>query len=301
MRVLVTGGAGFIGGYVCDELHRRGHVPVIFDRHRETISSRAVMLGDTRDAAAVSEAVAHVDGVIHLAGVLGTQETISNPRPAAETNIFGGLNVLEACAQYNAPLVYIAVGNWFEQNTYSITKTTAERFVQMFVRYRDLRACSVRCFNVYGPGQSVAQPYGESHVRKIIPSFVMRALHGEPIEVYGDGQQVMDMIFAADAADVLVSALLHLAGGGAPGTLWEAGTGRATNVAQIAAMVRNEVSEQTGQAPRVEHLLMRPGETPGVAVLAEPSRLRELGLSPLSFVKLEDGLRWTIKHYRELL
>jgi UDP-glucose 4-epimerase len=110
------------------------------------------VLGDIRDATSVTEAVSHADGVIHLAGVLGTQETIDNPRPAAETNILGGLNVLEAIAQYGVPAVNIAVGNHWMNNTYSITKSTVARFADMYNRYRGTRVSVVRALNAYGPG-----------------------------------------------------------------------------------------------------------------------------------------------------
>jgi UDP-glucose 4-epimerase len=295
MKVLVTGGNGFIGRVTAAELQQRGHDPVIFDRADSCFSAeREIFLGDIRDATAITEAVAHVDGVIHLAGVLGTQETIANPRPAAETNILGGLNVLEACSQYKVPLVNIAVGNWFEHSTYSISKSTVERFTVMYARYRSLPACSVRAYNAYGPGQSVAQPYGTSRVRKIIPSFITRALHHEPIQVYGDGMQVMDMIYVADVARCLVQALENGPSGGA---LWVAGTGRRTTVREIAELVRAEVWRETGTGADIEYLPMRPGETPGSEVLADPDRLVP-GVD--SLISLEGGLHETVLYYRKL-
>ena len=296
MKVLVTGGAGFIGTATVSELRDRGHEPVIFGRtHRPDIES---ILGDIRDATAVTEAVAHVDAVIHLAGVLGTAETIWNPRPAAETNIGGGINVLEACSQYGTPLVNIAVGNHFEESPYSITKTTVERFARMYASYRDLPVCSVRAYNAYGPGQSVAQPYGNSRVRKIIPSFTVRALHGEPIQVYGDGSQVMDMIYVTDVARCLVSALQM-----EPllrGETFSAGTARRTTVSQIAEAVRDEVQMQTGKGVPVEYLPMRPGETPGSEVLANALDVKRLGLDPAGFTHLHDGLVATVAFYRKM-
>jgi len=296
VKVLVTGGAGFIGSATVRELRARGHRAVIFDRHRDPDSGEEIILGDIRDATAVTEAVVHVDAVIHLAGVLGTQETIANPRPAAEVNIGGGLNICEACARYRTPLVNIAVGNHFEYSTYSISKTCVERFTVMYARYRDLPVCSVRAFNAYGPGQSVAQPWGTSRVRKIIPSFIARALHGEPIGVYGDGSQVMDMIYVADVARCLVTALEN---GPADGTLYNAGTGRATTVADIASMVRVEVMRQVGITPDIEYLPMRPGETPGSEVLADTARLVP-GVAADEMRSLEDGLAVTVGYYRKL-
>lgn len=294
MKVLVTGGDGFIGRATCQELRQRGHEPVIFDRKRQV--SGNLILGDIRDATAVTEAVAHADAVIHLAGVLGTQETIANPLPAAETNILGGLNVLQACAQYGAPLVNIAVGNWFEFSTYSISKTTVDRFTVMYARHRGLHACSVRAFNAYGPGQSVAQPYGTSRVRKVVPSFLSRALHGETIQVYGDGSQVMDMIYVTDVARCLVQALEQ----GKPGLIYEAGTGRRTTILEVARCAQAVLREQAGIQAGIEHLPMRPGETPGSEVLADPDKVRGLGLDPLSFVQLEDGMAEAAAHYRRM-
>src|SRR5690349_2572777 len=94
-RVLVTGGSGFIGTFVRDNLLLRGITPVIFDHQTNSLlrSGEDIFIGDTRDFTSINEAVALVDGVIHLAGVLGTSETIKEPRPAVETNIYGGLNV----------------------------------------------------------------------------------------------------------------------------------------------------------------------------------------------------------------
>ena len=293
MRVLVTGGAGFIGRNTCDALTAAGHSPLVLDRLRGRDCGHDVILGDVRDATAVTEAVAHCEGVIHLAGVLGTAETIANPRPAAEVNILGGLNVLEACAQYGIPLVNIAVGNWFECSTYSITKTAVDNFCQMYRRYRDLRVASVRAFNAYGPGQSLAAPYGPSKVRKIMPSFIARALHGDPVEIYGDGSQVMDMVYVTDVARALVATLDGLAAGGYVTHLAEAGTGRPTTVSEIADLVAAEVLRQSGRKAQIRYLPMRPGETPGSVVLA--------GEGLRGAVPLEEGLVTTVAYYRETL
>ena len=120
-RVLVTGGAGFIGGYVVEELTAAGKTPVVYDYrrlHRKNSDVEAeLFLGDIRDEVTVNQAMAHVDSWIHLAAVLGTQETITNPRPAALSNIQGGLNVLESADQFGLPGVYIGVGNHWMNNT----------------------------------------------------------------------------------------------------------------------------------------------------------------------------------------
>ena len=297
--VLVSGGSGFIGRYVVEELLERGYdVSVLDTRYREPAEGATLVLGDIRDATSVTEAVSHADGVIHLAGVLGTQETIKNPRPAAETNILGGLNVLEACAQYDVPLVNIAVGNYWMNNTYSITKNTVERFVEMFVRFRGSRMTVVRALNAYGPRQSAAAPFGPSKVRKVMPSFICRALTGEDIEIYGDGSQVMDMIYVTDVAGILVAALEKTDRDGSQGT-FEAGTGRRTTVNDIAHHVVAEVAKQGGPVVNVAHLPMRPGEDANSVVIGDPSTLEPLGVGRL--LPLEMGIAASVEYFAEYL
>lgn len=298
-RVLVTGGSGFIGGYVCEELKARGYEVVVFDHIRRE-SPYEVFLGDIRDEVAVNEAVAHAEGVIHLGGVLGTQETIANPRPAAITNVTGGLNVLEACNEYDVPLVNIAVGNFWENNTYSITKNTVERFADMFAKYRGSRVSVVRALNAYGPRQVAAQPYGPSRVRKVMPSFVCRALSGLPIEIYGDGLQIMDMIFVSDVARILINALEKTDKDGASGT-FEAGTGRRTTVNDIAHLVAGEVADQAGVVADIVHLPMRPGEGEHSVVLGDPTTLEPLGISAAGLLPLEIGVERTVAYFRTYL
>ncbi|MFZ9979553.1 MAG: NAD-dependent epimerase/dehydratase family protein [Opitutales bacterium] len=291
-HVLVTGGNGFIGRWVVRRLVADGYEVAVLDtRNREPEAGASLVLGDIRDATAVTEAVAHADGVIHLAGVLGTAETVANPRPAAETNILGGLNVLEAIAQYRLPAVNIAVGNYWMNNTYSITKNAVERFADMMNRYRGTRISVVRALNAYGPGQSAAAPFGPSKVRKIMPSFICRALSGLPIEVYGDGEQIMDMVWVGDVADVLVAALEHTEAHG-PITC-DAGTGRPTTVNEIAGIVADAAGGY------VEHLPMRPGEDERSVVLGDPATLEPLGITDLRV--LEDGVADTVAYFRGYL
>lgn len=294
-QVLVTGGSGFIGSYTVAELKNRGYRPLVFDRSRHSTENNEVILGDIRDATAVNEAMAHVDGWIHLAGVLGTQETIGNPLPAAETNVIGGLNVLQAAAQYGLPGVCIAVGNHWMDNTYSITKTAIERFCNMYRQERDLEVTVVRALNAYGPKQSIAAPFGPSKVRKIMPAFVCRALLGQNIEVYGDGAQIMDMIYVEDVARILVDSFEVTEKSGCISEVLEAGTGRMTTVKEIAQIVLGAADTSAG----IEHLPMRPGEPDHSVVVGNPETLNSLYSEPLNLTPLEEGVRNTVNWYRE--
>lgn len=300
MKVGVTGGAGFIGGWVCDELKSRGHDVVVFDtRGRKPREDVEIMLGDVRDEVAMTELTAHVDAVVHLAAVLGTQETIRNPRPAVLTNAIGGLNVLEACAQYDLPLVNICVGNWWMDNSYSITKHTFERLLAMFAKEHGVRAANVRCVNAYGPRQSAAPPFAPGKVRKIIPAFACRALSGMPIEVYGDGKQVSDCVYVGDVARTLVQALEFVAAGGVVHTAIEVGPLESRTVNEIASLVGDAAAEFTGIHVPVVHLPMRPGEIPGATVSANTDTLAQVDIRPEDFVKLESGIADTVAYFHE--
>ena len=305
MKVLLTGGEGFIGSWTKKALLDRGHTVLSLTNQkyadREQPDGVTVFLGDIRDEVTVTEAMAHSEGWIHLAGVLGTAETIFNPRPAARTNILGGLNVLEAAEQYNVPGVNIAVGNYWMNNTYSITKNTVERFSQMFRDERGLQVTNLRALNAYGPGQSVAAPYGDSKVRKIMPSFMCRALSGDPIEIYGDGSQIMDMIYVQDVADALVSALEYTAENGAIDHVLEAGSGVDTTVNDIANAVAETVSYLYGIDTEIKHLPMRHGEPENSIVLGNPDTMNLIGMGKDELLPLNQGLVLTARYFKKYL
>jgi len=299
MKILVTGGTGFIGQYVVEELLRRGYSVLKFDRdlrYNDDTKDVDFFLGDIIDDVDVTEAFAHCDAFIHLAAVLGTQETITNPRPAARSNLLGGLNVLEAAAQYNTPGVYIGVGNHWMNNTYSITKTMIERFVDMFNSNRGTCINIVRAMNAYGPRQVAASPYGPAKVRKITPSFICRALNDHDIEIYGDGNQISDMIYVTDVAKALVNSMEYAVKGELVPTV-EIGPAVNNTVNDVA----NLIIELSGSKSKIVHLPMRPGELPGATVIADTSTLKAINMDPDKFVNLELGMCNTIGYYKEYL
>lgn len=253
MRVLVTGAAGFIGREVGAELRRRGHTALYFDAPN-----------DVCDAGQVAEAVAAADAVINLAGVLGTAEIIGAEHRAAQVNILGALNVLDAARDVGVPVVQIATGHEGQPNPYAITKRCASDLALSRAQWTGQQVTVVRAFHVYGPHQKPPPPHGTSTVRKIVPSFVCRALTGMPIEVWGSGRQRIDLVHVSDVAAVLVDAI-----GGPYGTVVEAGTGKPTTVLDAALDIGDRVAVMTMRLhPEVEHLPMRPGEPEEATVVA---------------------------------
>ena len=267
MRVLVTGGSGFIGRAVMADLRARGHYPLAFDRPM-----------DVRDAHQVANNLAGVDAVIHLAGALGTSELFGHEREAADVNILGALTVADECAKRGLPMVWIGTGHKGQPNVYAATKGCAEDLLLMRGNVRVVRA-----YHAYGPGQKAFPPHGKSTVRKIMPSFVCRALTGMPLEIHGDGSNVIDLIHVDEVARILVDAL-----DGPTGVVLEAGTGQGMTVREVA----EQVIALTGSDSGIVHLPMRPGEPEGAIVVAS---------SPLSDQPFPYGMQATIDHYLEVV
>ncbi len=241
------------------ELMNRGHDVVVLD-HAKRTSNAELMLGDVRDRTTVFEFAAHVDGIFHLAAVLGTQETIGNASPAVETNMIGGINILEAAKQYDLPLVYAGVGNYWMNNTYSTTKTAVERLLLQFRDEQSARFATVRPVNAYGPGQRVAPPFGPGKVKKVMPAFICRALTGIPLEVYGGGKQISDMIFVKDVARVFAETLAQLENGNVPRDSIEVGPTESLTILDVAKSVIKEAQKISGLSSEIKELPMRPGE-----------------------------------------
>jgi len=294
MKILVTGGAGFIGRYVVEKCIERGHEPVIFDHYDRGGYDVPVILGDVRDEVAVTEAMAHVDAWIHLAAVLGTQETVQNPRPAALSNLMGGLNILEAASQYDVPGTYIGVGNHWMNNTYSITKTMIERFIDMFNSNRGTKVNIVRAMNAYGPRQRPVPPWGDSKVRKITPSFVCRALAGLDVEVYGDGTQISDMCWVGDVAHALVVATEKAADGIVFPEAVEVGPSESHTVQEIAELIISYADSDS----KVVNLPMRPGEIPNSIVSADVDTLKHVDMTPEDQMPLDQGMKETVEWFK---
>jgi UDP-glucose 4-epimerase len=254
--VLVTGAAGFIGRAVVSEINARGDSVAPFDHPLSVLDA-----GQLR--AAIEESGA--EAVINLAGVLGTAEMIGLERQAAEVNILGALTVFDVAAEFRIPVVQVATGHEGQPNPYAITKKCATDLALARAQWTGQQIAVVRAFHVYGPGQKMFPPHGTSTVRKIVPSFVARALTGMPVEVNGDGSQQIDLVWVGDVAEVLVNALT-----GPYGRVVQAGTGKPVTVLQAA----HDVIAATGSASRVVHLPMRPGEPEGTTVVATAPECR---------------------------
>lgn len=235
MRVAVTGGGGFIGSALRQELAERDHEAVSLDLPAWDVRSPAFRLKN-------------FDAVIHLAGVLGTHELFDNPQLAIDSNVTGTLNVLEAARHDFARYVGITMPQAFP-SIYTATKIAATGLERAYHHTHDVPVSRVRAFNAFGPGQK----HGDGHPQKIVPTFATEAWAGRPIPIWGDGEQTVDLIDTGQLARVLAVALEH----GDDVTI-DGGSGYPLTVNEVAAMVR----QITGSSVPDDHLPMRRGEVP---------------------------------------
>jgi len=286
MKILITGASGFIGSHTVEECLNRGYEVITFDRKfSKTPEKMMRFVGDIRDRSAVNEAVSFCDAAINLAGILGTSENVNNPYPAVETNIFGGLNFFDACRKHNKRGVQITVGNWFMNNTYSITKRTLERFADMYNKEHGTQIAVVRGLSIYGERQS------HKPIRKAVPNFICKALRGEVITIFGSGKSIQDQVYVKDLAKVLVEAAVNSET--KFDKVYEVGTGIKTTVNEIAELINFLADNKAG----INHIPMRAGETDNATILGDPNTLTELNIGPLT--DIQTGYKKTISWYKE--
>ena len=233
-RVAVTGAGGFIGRAVIRRLAWAGIRAVPFD----------LPAHDVREMRSLGS----VTNVIHLAGMLGTSELFGQVTEALQVNVIGTANVLTAARNVGAAYTGITMPPVFP-SVYTASKIAGRELERAFHHAYGLPVSRVRAFNAYGPGQK----HGPGHPQKIVPTFAAKAWAGQPIPVWGDGEQTVDLIHVDDLARLLADAIAF----GDDVTL-DGGTGEAMTVNQVAGMVL----EITGSKAGIEYLPMRTGEIP---------------------------------------
>ena len=291
-RAVVVGGFGFLGAAVVRELAARGTEVLVVDRKASVAGSERAFgkeavtwrPADISNRTALRSCFRGADEVYHFAGRLGTSELETDLHGAIRENITGAVNVFEAAMRAGVGRVFYPSKPNVWLNAYTITKVAAEQFAEMFSR-QGLHISSLRYFNAYGPGQKIGP------VRKIIPTFALQALRNQPLTVYGDGEQTVDMVYSTDLARVTIDVMRRPH---QPAPL-DLGRGIALTVNQVAA----DVIAQLGSRSTIHHLPMRDGETPGTRLVADLTPLRGL-LGDLTFADWSHSLSHTLEWYARM-
>jgi UDP-glucose 4-epimerase len=260
MRVLVTGGAGFIGSHLCEALlHKKGAEVWALDdlstgrlenlRSFERHPHFRFLEGSVTDSALVNGLVAQCDRVFHLAAAVGVKYVLENPLRSLITNIRGTEVVLEACCEHRRKVMVFSSSEVYGKGvsvpfsedddrvmgpthklrwSYACGKAVDECLAQAYWQQRQLPVVVVRCFNTCGPRQTGA--YG-----MVIPNMIVRALRGEPILVFGDGQQ--SRCFSG-VSDVVKGVLLLADKREAEGEMFNVGSDEEVTVLELAQRTR---------------------------------------------------------------
>jgi len=261
-RVLVTGGAGFIGSHLVRRLVEVGcEVRVLDDLSSGSMANLSglggvveFIHGDVRSREVVHGAVKGVDAVVHLAGKTSVEESISRPLEYNEVNVTGALNVLDACVKegvgrfifsssasvYGEPFKLPIREDYPTKplSPYAASKLSAEYYINVYHRVYGLNTVVLRVFNVYGCGQPL------NEYSSVIARFLERIEAGKPPIIYGDGRQTRDFIYVDDVVDAFIPAL----NGDASGETFNIASGKPTTINDLAdIMIR--LSGKSGLKP----------------------------------------------------
>ncbi len=302
MRVLVTGGAGFIGSHFARRLAASGEDVVVLDKL--TYSGNRANLedvehdfhqGDIADATAVATAAAGADAIVNFAAETHVDRSILEPEAVIRTNVLGPHVLLEWARETGKRVLQVSTDEVYgdvepdesprtetdqlrPSSPYSAAKAGGDLLVPAYVRTYGVDALRTHGANTYGPNQ---------YPEKLLPLFVTNLLDGEPVPVYGDGRQRREWLYVEDHCAAIELALRE----GKPGEAYNIGGDEQENLAMVEHFLRLTESD----ASLVRHVEDRAGHDRRYAI--DDAKVRALGWSPA--VALEAGLEATVAWYRE--
>jgi UDP-glucose 4-epimerase len=303
MRILITGGAGFIGRHIAEHFHDRAAVRVL-DNLRSGFKSNLaglecqLVVGSILDRDLVREAMKGVDFVFHLAAMVSVQESVQKPNECAEINTGGTAIVLEEAARARVKkMIFSSSAAIYGDNTtipkiesmpaeakspYAASKYEGERHCSAFTDDGRLATVSLRYFNVFGPYQD---PRGE--YTAAVPAFIEKAVRNEPITIFGDGWQTRDFIYVKDVAAANAFFALESQATG----VFNVACGKQITITDLALTVRNLIKSSS----TIDYGPERRGDVKHS--VASMDKIQAAGFR--SVCDLAGGLRATIEFFRK--
>ena len=295
MKIVVTGGAGFIGSHLVDFLIDSGHKVEVIDNlrigrleniaHQLENSSLKFLIADILDYDTIESSFKDVDWVFHLAAMADIVPSIENPTEYFKSNVNGTFNVLQACRKYNIKkIIYTASSSCYgipddyptnesaeirPQYPYALTKNLGEQLVMHWCQLYNLPAVSLRFFNVYGPRARTSGTYGA-----VFGVFLAQKIANKPFTVVGDGNQTRDFTYVSD----IVSAIFAAVSSNVSGEIINIGSNATYSINKLVELLEGDVT----------YIPKRPGEPD--CTWADISKATNL-LDWKPLVSLEDGVK----------
>jgi UDP-glucose 4-epimerase len=304
MKILVTGGSGFIGSHIVEHYQDKAEEIRVLDNLRTGYRKNLEGLkcsfieGSVTDRETVTRAVDGVDYIFHMAALVSVPESMAKPAECVDINVHGLLNVLEAAAAAGVKkLVFASSAAIYGDNPsvpkletmlpepkspYAITKLDGEFYLDLFNRERGLETAAIRFFNVFGPRQDPKGAYAAA-----VPIFIEKALKGEDITVHGDGEQTRDFIYVKD----IVGALSFAAETPGVTGVFNAGYGGQMTINDLA----NMIIAASGSNAKVLHGPERPGDVKH----SRSSAAKLLGAGWQPKHSLDEALATTLDFFRK--
>ena len=261
MRIIVTGGAGFIGTNLCKELVRLGHDVVSIDNYHTGTKDNHIdgvryFQRDIRDIESEHEWCFDYwwprqkpDVIFHMAAIARIQPSFDKPKEYFTTNANGTLQLIDYCAKYSIPLVYAGSSSHHSgkfKNPYTFSKDIGEELVKLYQKHFNLNSSIVRFYNVYGPHQLLTGGY-----TTLIGRWLNNISNNIECEIYGDGEQRRDFTHVDD----IVNALVSIVERGAYGYEFELGRGQNYSVNEVAEMFNIKPIYKEGKPGEARHTL----------------------------------------------
>jgi UDP-glucose 4-epimerase len=303
MRILITGGAGFIGRHIAEHFQGRAEVRVLDNLSsgfKSNLSGLKCQLniGSILDRDLVKETMKGVDFVFHLAAMVSVQRSMQKPNECTEINAEGTAIVLEEAARARVKKVIFSSSAAIygdnlavpkiesmpaePKSPYAASKYEAERYCHSFADEGRLPTVCLRCFNVFGPYQNRKSEYAA-----VVPAFLEKAIRNEPITIFGDGRQTRDFIFVKDVVAANAFFALQSAATG----IFNLGCGRRIAITDLALTIRN----LTKSSSTIDYSPERPGDVKHS--VASMDKVQEAGFRPVC--DLVGGLFATIEFFKK--
>lgn len=305
MRLLITGGAGFIGSTLADRALEAGHEVVVIDDlstgYRDNVPEHVRFIeGSVLQPGALAEAMDGVDAVVHLAALGSVPRSVADPVATHEANATGTLRVLEAARAVNVRQVVLSSSSsvygmnpalpkhereWVRpMSPYAVSKLAAEQYTLAYQSVFGMPTLAFRFFNVYGPRQRAGHAYAA-----VIPTFIDQLLRAEPVTIHGDGSTSRDFTYVGSVCRILLAALEREVSHPEPVNL---AFGTSTTLLQLLG----ELEAATGRVAERRHTEPRPGDVPH----SQADNRVLSGLFPdVDPVPLAEGLAETIGWFQQ--